>query len=121
MQQLKQLMQDDLPAQQAEFDAAVAAWERRGSPSRDEAPANGAAPDASPAGGDVSMTNGEDTPDVVAVEGESAVAPARRPAAHACAGGPPEKKWRFSDEQRHQIAICVVIEDALAQVQAEKM
>ncbi|PWO00167.1 hypothetical protein FA09DRAFT_208539 [Tilletiopsis washingtonensis] len=104
MQQLEQSLRDDLPAHQADHAAAVAAWERRGSPSRDEAPANGAAPEAALAGGDVSMTNGDEANDAAAAE-----------------GGPPEKKWRFSDDQRHQICICVVIEDAMAQVQAEKI
>jgi hypothetical protein len=72
MQQLEQSLRDDLPAHQADHAAAVAAWERRGSPSRDEAPANGAAPEAALAGGDVSMTNGDEANDAAAAEGESA-------------------------------------------------
>ncbi|CEH14138.1 UBINUCLEIN/YEMANUCLEIN [Ceraceosorus bombacis] len=35
--------------------------------------------------------------------------------------GPPEKKWRWSDQMKYEVAICVTIDDAMSELTNEKI
>lgn len=107
LQILAQLLLDSLPAQQAEHEAAVAAWKAGGADVAKATPPvivlDGDGPPANPSGAEGS---------------DEEAGPPKTPAT---AGGAPEKKWRWSEEMKNQIGICVTIEDAMVELSAEKV